>query len=141
MLIRCEKHGEVKGRHIREHVLTCPRCFDEALAAVVPKGGTVLVEEDGSVRCMQAAGVCAFPVGERGISMGAELVDRPQPSVDPQELAEALGAEVVDSVRDLDPDWATPCEVCGQVPTVPLTGLCGPCTWGESATVGGNWDT
>jgi hypothetical protein len=38
-----------------------------------------------------------------------------------------------------EPDWNHECEVCGQTPVVPLTGLCGPCTFGEADTVGGNW--
>ena len=38
-----------------------------------------------------------------------------------------------------EPDWQTSCKVCGAVPTVPLTGLCGPCTFGEAETAGGNW--
>ena len=42
---------------------------------------------------------------------------------------------------DLTPDWETPCEVCGEVPTVPATGMCGPCTFGEADTAGGNWET
>lgn len=46
---------------------------------------------------------------------------------------------VVEHEPDMTPDWETPCEVCGQTPTVPLTGLCGPCTFGEADTVGGNW--
>lgn len=36
-------------------------------------------------------------------------------------------------------DYAHPCDVCGQLPTVPETGMCGPCTWGEAETVNGNW--
>ena len=39
----------------------------------------------------------------------------------------------------LEPDWTTPCEVCGAFPTVPLTGMCSPCTFGEADTAGGNW--
>ena len=38
-----------------------------------------------------------------------------------------------------EPDWNTPCDVCGATPTVPATGMCGPCTFGEAATAGGNW--
>ncbi len=41
--------------------------------------------------------------------------------------------------KALEPDWGTPCETCGERPTVPLTGMCGPCTWGEADTAGGNW--
>lgn len=37
------------------------------------------------------------------------------------------------------PDWTRKCENCGQAPIVPLTGMCGPCTWGEAETVAGNW--
>lgn len=36
-------------------------------------------------------------------------------------------------------DWTSECEVCGAKPVVAATGLCGPCTFGESETVGGNW--
>lgn len=37
------------------------------------------------------------------------------------------------------PDWTKKCENCGQTPIVPITGLCGPCTFGEADTIGGNW--
>jgi hypothetical protein len=37
------------------------------------------------------------------------------------------------------PDWSRRCEVCGQSPVVPITGMCGPCTFGEAETVGGRW--
>lgn len=37
------------------------------------------------------------------------------------------------------PDWTKKCEVCGQKPIVPVTGMCGPCTFGEAETAGGNW--
>ena len=37
------------------------------------------------------------------------------------------------------PDWSSKCEVCGAKPVVPLTGLCGPCTFGEAETADGNW--
>lgn len=38
-----------------------------------------------------------------------------------------------------EPDWEGECEVCGESPIVPITGMCGPCTWGEADTIGGNW--
>ena len=41
--------------------------------------------------------------------------------------------------EDMRPDWDHRCEVCGQKPIVPLTGMCGPCTFGEADTAGGNW--
>ena len=37
------------------------------------------------------------------------------------------------------PDWAKCCENCGEKPILPLTGMCGPCTFGEAETAGGNW--
>ena len=40
---------------------------------------------------------------------------------------------------DMEPDWEGECEVCGSSPIVPLTGMCGPCTFGEADTIGGNW--
>lgn len=39
----------------------------------------------------------------------------------------------------VEPDWTRTCEVCGQPPVVSATGLCGPCTFGEADTAGGNW--
>ncbi len=39
----------------------------------------------------------------------------------------------------ITPDWARRCSNCGERPIVPCTGLCGPCTFGEAETVGGNW--
>lgn len=41
--------------------------------------------------------------------------------------------------EDFKPDWESACEVCGATPIVPITGLCGPCTFGEAETAGGNW--
>jgi hypothetical protein len=37
------------------------------------------------------------------------------------------------------PDWTRSCDVCGQTPIVPVTGMCGPCTFGEADTADGNW--
>lgn len=40
---------------------------------------------------------------------------------------------------DVEPDWSGQCEVCGNSPIVPLTGMCGPCTFGEADTIDGSW--
>lgn len=40
---------------------------------------------------------------------------------------------------DTEPDWTEECDICGESPIVPCTGMCGPCTFGEADTVGGNW--
>ena len=39
----------------------------------------------------------------------------------------------------IEPDWKGKCEVCGASPTQPLTGMCGPCTFGEGESADGNW--
>lgn len=39
----------------------------------------------------------------------------------------------------IKPNWSKRCENCGASPIVPVTGLCGPCTFGEAGTSGGNW--
>lgn len=45
----------------------------------------------------------------------------------------------VDTCVQMVPDWGGKCEVCGQKPIVPSTGMCGPCTFGEAETANGNW--
>ncbi len=37
------------------------------------------------------------------------------------------------------PDWNRKCSVCDQSPIHPVTGKCGPCTFGVAETVNGNW--
>lgn len=37
------------------------------------------------------------------------------------------------------PDWKGSCDLCGQSPIVPVTCMCGPCTFGEADTADGNW--
>lgn len=39
------------------------------------------------------------------------------------------------------PDYNRRCIVCGAKPIVPITQMCGPCTFGEAATADGNWGT
>jgi len=38
-----------------------------------------------------------------------------------------------------EPDFESECSVCESSPVVPETGMCGPCTFGEADTAGGNW--
>jgi len=45
----------------------------------------------------------------------------------------------VQELQDGDQDWTTKCQLCGELPTVHPTGLCGPCCFGEADTAGGNW--
>ena len=37
------------------------------------------------------------------------------------------------------PDWSGKCLNCGSSPIHPVSGLCGPCTFGKADTAGGNW--
>lgn len=43
------------------------------------------------------------------------------------------------SEKDVKPDYARKCSNCGSSPIVPLTGMCGPCTFGDSDTADGDW--
>lgn len=52
--------------------------------------------------------------------------------IDDTRTAEAVAVES-------QPDWDGRCEVCGASPVVPESGMCGPCTFGEADTAGGNW--
>ena len=47
--------------------------------------------------------------------------------------------KIVVKDEDTRPDWTRKCGSCGEKPVVPLTGLCGPCTFGKADTAGGNW--
>lgn len=41
--------------------------------------------------------------------------------------------------KDGGKNYETVCQVCGALPTVHPTDLCGPCCFGEAETLGGNW--
>lgn len=41
--------------------------------------------------------------------------------------------------QDQAPDWTRECGLCGESPVVPITSMCGPCTFGDADTAGGNW--
>ena len=45
----------------------------------------------------------------------------------------------LDTPENTAPDWSRKCENCGATPVVPITGMCGPCTFGEAETANGNW--
>jgi hypothetical protein len=53
--------------------------------------------------------------------------------------AERERRRVAGGRRAGEPDWSQVCLNCGASPVVPETGLCGPCTFGEAETSGGNW--
>lgn len=57
----------------------------------------------------------------------------------PRRVKAFQGRSCGPSAMDAEPDYGGSCEVCGQSPVVPATGMCGPCTFGEAETAGGNW--
>jgi hypothetical protein len=54
----------------------------------------------------------------------------------PQDVARELARP---APADVEPDWTKKCESCGASPVMPATGMCGPCTFGEADTSGGEW--
>ena len=64
---------------------------------------------------------------------------RKRQSLKRKEFVPVPGKVYTNDDPEFKPDWETPCEVCGERPTMPLTGMCGPCTTGEAETYGGNW--
>lgn len=40
---------------------------------------------------------------------------------------------------EIKPDYTKKCIVCGASPVMPVTQMCGPCTFGDASTFGGNW--
>lgn len=55
------------------------------------------------------------------------------------DLRQAYAPENMTNEEAFEKDWGRKCENCGATPVVNATGLCGPCTFGEAATAGGNW--
>jgi len=45
----------------------------------------------------------------------------------------------LESLAAFRPVWDRECMNCGAKPVVAAVDLCGPCTWGETATAGGQW--
>lgn len=62
-----------------------------------------------------------------------ELVARQKKSA--TEMERVYGPES----ESTEPDWTRKCGNCNETPVMPLTGMCGPCTFGEAETIGGNW--
>ncbi len=42
-------------------------------------------------------------------------------------------------LQDGDKNYRKKSDICGALPTVHPTGLCGPCCFGEADTAEGNW--
>jgi hypothetical protein len=43
------------------------------------------------------------------------------------------------ALPSVTPNYRVRCMVCGAVPTMGEMRMCGPCTFGDSSTAGGNW--
>lgn len=41
--------------------------------------------------------------------------------------------------KDYEPNWEGKCETCDESPVVPISGLCGPCHFGNSDALTGDW--
>ena len=54
-------------------------------------------------------------------------------------MTEKQDVDELENMAAFRPDPDHDCGVCGASPVVSATGLCGPCTWGESDTAGGAW--
>ena len=80
--------------------------------------------------------------------MRGDNIDTGRPYGQPALVADATGAASVSAhsgdgqAQEDDAfaaDWTRRCQVCSATPVVNATGLCGPCTFGEADTAGGNW--
>lgn len=60
------------------------------------------------------------------------------PKIEPLKLP-ATARERTLTLDDVRPDYTRECTACQAKPVVPVTGLCGVCTWGDPACAGGNW--
>lgn len=66
-----------------------------------------------------------------------------------QMARERIAPTDVTLLDSYEPDYDTPCDNCGETPTVTgvkagivvyHSGMCGPCTWGESSLIDpANW--
>lgn len=79
--------------------------------------------------------ICPVCGDERTPEEFCQTCDR----IERENRGEIVGNLVAPEPEDLAPDWTKKCIVCGAKPVVPVTGMCGPCTFGEADTAGGNW--
>lgn len=57
----------------------------------------------------------------------------------PESDATKAGQKEMTNEEAFFADWGRGCGNCGAKPVVAASGLCGPCTFGEADTAGGNW--
>ncbi len=128
------KHGSGKGFRLAR--VACPKCGERRLR------GTVGIPRVKAT-CHACHATCSVPVPK-----GMKLRLLPCPKCGVPKLAGVNSAPAWIPPRptatkanatECNPDWSGECSTCGSSPTVPATGLCGPCTFGEASTAGGNW--
>lgn len=71
--------------------------------------------------------------------MDRAICPRRKPEIGIMHSSMARAKEKSERDPDFEPDWENDCDVCGMAPVLPITGMCGPCTFGEADTIMGNW--
>jgi hypothetical protein len=66
-------------------------------------------------------------------------INIPKTLLDRIDAALRINLSPAETLPDGAQDWHTRCMVCGELPTLHPTGLCGPCCTGEEETKGGRW--
>ncbi len=79
------------------------------------------------------SGIAGIAIAGARKDIRAKADRRWQPSKIPSDDSEEAADEAFAR------DWTRGCEICGDRPVVNATGMCGPHTFGESETMGGNW--
>lgn len=94
---------------------------------------------DAALQLLQERGFLS--VSERLTQVGRERVNVRHFHLTPRAPVSTKRLVITpkEDLKEGDQDWNTPCQNCGQLPTVHATELCGPCCFGEAATAGGNW--
>jgi len=95
---------------------------------------------DKTINCRECKQDFTFTEGEQDFYAQRDFAE-PKRCKPCRDARKARRREKTGGRRDFDtePDWSGTCLVCGQSPILPTTGMCGPCTFGEAETIGGNW--
>lgn len=82
---------------------------------------------------------CRRHIGIRAAVCRPTCLEEQQRSTKTVSLCEVCATRKGKTDDHVKPDWTKKCVVCGATPIVPMAGMCGPCTFGEAETAGGNW--
>jgi len=112
--------------------VSCRHCGNASEPRLVDlPGGKVQAECSGCSRRGRA-----YPVTIDGAS---QLAEADLSGSGKRHKGKTRKAPLAKPAPDSEPNWSGSCMVCGASPTVPVTSMCGPCTFGEADTAGGNW--